>query len=91
MTYVEFLDEVGGAVPAGRATGMVNVRYEAPPDPEGLGRAALGYLKPSGTVAFTHPNTGEKFYTSDQKWVYEFEEAVALERDFPDRWVRAKG
>jgi hypothetical protein len=100
MPFVEFEDEISGAIPSawigsgrstGRMPGKALVRYEAPPDPDGLGRSALGYLKPSGQVHFVHPGTGEKFYLSDQKWVYDLAEALELEKTVPERFFRVKG
>jgi hypothetical protein len=94
MAYVEFEDDASGVPPyLGGASrlGRVLVRYEAPLDPEGKGRVALGYLKPSGDVEWIHPVTGEKFMKSDQKWVYDLAEAAQLEKDEPDRFVKCKG
>jgi hypothetical protein len=96
MVYVEFEDEIMGAIPktglhGGMPPGKALVRHEAPPDPEGKGRTALGYLKPSGEIEFTHPVTKEVWYKSDQRWVYDFDEAAALAKDEPRRFVRVKG
>ena len=94
MVYVEFEDDIAGAIPAsglhgGLSPGKALVRYEAPPGPKG--EAAIGFLKPSGDILGKHPTTGEIWYVSDQRWIYDLAEAANLEKSFPDRFVKVKG
>lgn len=94
MVYVEFEDDVSGEVPSrglhgGKGPGRHLVRYEAPLGPNG--ETALGYLKPSGELLGIHPGTGERYPKSDQRFIYDYEEASQLSKESPERFVRCKG
>jgi len=83
---------------------LIDVRYdgprEHPDDPKS--RTPVGYLKPSGATYVNplyaigsrrdahlgldgHGNEG----VSDQRWIYDIAEAAQLEKDEPERFVRA--
>lgn len=88
MVYVEMFDVIDPNGTKG------TVRHEAPRGPQG--QTAIAYLKPSGA---TYPNpihrdpvTREPVVelVSDQKWLYDPQEAADAQRDHPDRYVAVR-